>query len=134
MSSDDFEHLRYERSLLQAELDYRRRRRWEIFRWVNTVLLGVVGGVIFFQPQTLTVSQKLIGSLAILVIGLYSAAWWERQRRIGRQLHAAINDVDQGLGRPQPPYKSTLLDPVGGLFMILLLAMTAIAAIWVSPV
>ena len=54
MTGRAIEAVRLERTVLQAELDYRRRRRWEIFTWANTILIGVVGAVIIFQPQTAT--------------------------------------------------------------------------------
>jgi hypothetical protein len=134
MTGRAIEVVRLERTVLQAELDYRRRRRWEIFTWANTILIGVVGAVIIFQPQTapLTTAQQIVASVAVAVTSLYSAMWWERQRRIGVGLHERLNEVDHELGINVPANGSSILDPVGGLFMMLILGIAGVAAIWLS--
>ena len=135
MTGRAIEAVRLERTVLQAELDYRRRRRWEIFTWANTILIGVVGAVIIFQPQTattLTTAQQIVASVAVAVTSLYSAMWWERQRRIGVALHKRLNQVDHELGINVPANVSSILDPVGGLFMMLILGIAGVTAIWLS--
>ena len=47
--TDDQERWRYQRSILQDEVDYRRNRRSGIFTWASSILIAVTGGVMAIQ-------------------------------------------------------------------------------------
>ena len=47
--------------LMRYELDYRRKKQWDIFSWAMTLLVASIGGV-----------------LALSVKGEFSAPWWQR--------------------------------------------------------
>ena len=126
-----------ERAIVQHELDYRRARRWSIFTWVNTILLAVTGGVTALEQQTnesLGLAQKVVLSGAVLVLGLYSSAWWKAQRSIGTGLRQRLNDIDAKLDIRLPDGRGGVPDQIGAFYLILLLTIAAIAAIWLSGV
>jgi hypothetical protein len=135
--SDDHERWRYERSILQEEVDYRRNRRSGIFTWASSILIAVTGGVMAIQlnsGRTFSDGQRLILSSAVIVLGGYAALWWEKQRRRGQALHRDLATIDQRLEiEPRKP-TGGILDKVGGLVAIILLTIAALAAIWSSVV
>lgn len=121
------------RSIIQRELDYRRARRWQIFIWASTILVAVAAGAVALQLQagvTLSVAHKALFSIAVAVLAAYAGLWWEKQRQIGRSLHRELKRLDRDLNIAMRHKRGDVLDRVGGLYTIFLLALVAIAAIW----
>lgn len=130
----DPDELKFRRSILQDEIKYRRDRRSGIFTWASSILMAVTGGVIAIQlnsGRVLEGSQKIILSGAVLVLALYAGLWWDKQRRRGQVLRKEQVKIDLGLQLFVPEYEGSLLNKVGGLVAIILLALTALAAIWI---
>ncbi|MFL5648798.1 MAG: hypothetical protein ACJ776_10440 [Chloroflexota bacterium] len=136
-TSDDREQWRYERKILQDEVDYRRSRRSGIFTWASSILIAVTGGVMAIQlnsGRSFSDVQRWILSVAVVVLGGYAALWWEKQRKRGGAIHRQLRTIDERLGIAASERTGGLLDKVGGLVAIILLTMAAIAAIWSSAV
>jgi hypothetical protein len=121
------------RDALMKEVDYRRDRRAAIVTWSTSVLVGLTGGITFInvQSQELSAGHRVILSFAVLVFGLFAAAWWEDQRQIGREYKRRLEELDETMGwlvtAPDPLWSRL----VGGLVAILLLTVAALASIWV---
>lgn len=124
------------RGVLQHEVDYRRQRRWSIFTWANTTLVAIIGGSIALQVQAdgaLSLPQRALMSIAVLILVAYACLWWEAQRRIGSGLRSELAKLDARLDVPVPTNRGGVPDRVGGLYTIALLGLAAIAAIWLPP-
>ncbi len=133
----DRDALRYERGILQEEVKYRRDRRIAIFTWANSILIAVTGGVIALQSnsdRTLGDAQKVILSSAVLVLGVYSALWWNKQRLKGQALRGRQGEIDLQLGIDNPDHLDGRTNKVGGLVALIILTVIAITAIWVPVV
>ena len=65
--------------VLYKELEYRRRRQWEIFSWCSTLLVAITGGLIALQTRQQAspfhLGQKISISLAVLVLAAYAVFW-----------------------------------------------------------
>jgi len=122
------------RDALQHEIDYRRQRRAAIFTWANSVLIAVTGGVVALQvqgDQPISTSQRLVLSLAVLVVGAFSSLWWRDHRLQGAAARKKLDDVNAGLA-PELRYESDRLSNlVGGFYAILLMMVITLTAIWV---
>lgn len=128
--------LEFHHTVLQHEIDYRRRRRSDIFTWANTILLAITGGSIALQQQSgasLTLSQRLVVSFAVVVLAAYSILWWLRQRELGRALKARLRLVERDLGIEAASEGGTIPDWIGSVLCIVLLAAAAIASTLASP-
>lgn len=64
---------------LQKELEYRRKKQWDIFSWCSTLLVAITGGVIALRAREsafmFSSITKVIISLAVLALFFYAAFW-----------------------------------------------------------
>jgi hypothetical protein len=64
--------------VLQNDLEYRRKKQWDIFTWSSTVLLSIVGGMFVLERQGGTLTrpwEKLVVSLAALTVASFAQLW-----------------------------------------------------------
>ena len=124
------------REILQHEIDFRRERRWGIFTWASTLLVAVIGGTVALQQQSgvaLGPGQKILLSAAVVILAGYSCIWWESHRRVGSAIRKQLFELDRSLGLEWARTPTGLPRRVGGFYTILLLAIAAVAAIWLPP-
>ena len=122
-----------ERRIYQDELDYRRRRRHDIFAWSSSLLIAITGAVIaagLHVSTSLAVQDRIVATIAVAALASYSGLWWHGQRRLGQALRRRIEEIDHRLGIELPQDERGALQRVGGLLTLMLLAVVAVFAIW----
>jgi hypothetical protein len=82
---------------LQKDLDYRRKKQWDIFSWASTILLSLVGGVFALattghQPRLLW--QRGAVSFAALTVAVFAQVWihyhWQYELDLAKTIGNAI--------------------------------------------
>jgi hypothetical protein len=114
-----------ESALMYKELECRREKQWRIFSWCGTLLVAIIGGIVALawrpdDPTVFTCIQATILSVAILALVLYAELWlghnWKHEDRLAGEL------------------KLKTIEPFFGYtWAIGLLAVAALAAIWMHP-
>lgn len=63
--------------ILIRELEYRRKKQWDIFSWCSTLLVAITGGIIALQkgPSGISNGQKFSISLAVVLLAAYAIPW-----------------------------------------------------------
>lgn len=62
--------------VLRYELNYRREKQWNIFAWIATILVAVIGGIVAGKNHwEFDVCQKGIMISALVVIAIYACTW-----------------------------------------------------------
>ena len=111
---------------LQKELEYRRKKQWDIFSWCSTLLVAITAGVIALrtrEPAYLPSWQaKVIISLSVSSILTYAVVWishnWEQEIKSRERLGEKMKDHT----RPYFGYRGALV----------LLAIASLLACWIS--
>jgi hypothetical protein len=140
MSSDlerniptDFEKYKYIRDKLVEEAKYRRDRQWNVFSWVSTLLVGIIGGVIALNGNDFIFSIYHKIAISVAAVGLAAVAYV----RMRHDAHVALAytkvifklDEQQKLKFTDRKHKKWHLGNIG--FTVLLM-LAALFAIW-SP-
>jgi hypothetical protein len=125
---------KFVRDAMTAELKYRRDKMWKLFSWVNTLLTGIIGGVIALKTQpdrpfNLTPMYRIALTIAVLGLAIHACLWlqynWEKTKDIWDLLeaHSRNNEINfVKFGRPglaRYPYA------------VAVLGLAAVIAIWV---
>jgi hypothetical protein len=133
VTPEERDDLKIQRGVLQQEVDYRRARRSAIFTWASSLLVAITGGVVALQvqgDQPLQPSQKVVLSVASIILGGYAALWWDDHRRQGKFARGKVKAIEAELGIQFDQMPSLRSDLIGGLLAILLLTVTALVTIW----
>ena len=113
--------------VLHKDLEYRRKKQWDIFSWCSTILVSINGGVFALATRKgdsgWPIWERLSLSLAICAVAVFAQSWihyhWqyelERCETLGRSIGFPIFNKRPPIGYPQ------ILAP---------LAVTALLAIW----
>lgn len=119
-----------EDGVLYKELEYRRRRQWEIFSWCSTLLVAITGGLIVLQtrPQAspFHLGQKISISLAVLVLVAYAVFWIGHNDHLEQSIK---NSFDQNFKEQICPHK---YPAAGSRVAIVILGIAALWAMWYS--
>ena len=110
------------------ELEYRRKKQWDIFSWCSTILVALTGGVIVLQTREhayqLHTSQKIAISISVIAIMVYAMLWlsynWTREQEFLKIFDADETSKPAGNKRPYFGYRGA----------ILLLSVGALLATW----
>lgn len=62
------------------ELEYRRKKQWDIFSWCSTLLVAIIGGIIAlrmgtFAKQPMTYPLKWVIASAVIVLAAEAILW-----------------------------------------------------------
>ena len=118
---------KYARGVLAEEIKFRRDRRQQIFSWGSSLLIAIIGGSTALasrtQPQ-IPAPQRDGLYAAIVIVGMYSAAWITYHYYKERKFRTACKEYDAKLGLPEGLQDMWYLD----LTNLLALAGLAVAA------
>lgn len=95
MKNEDLDTLKYIHTFQMNELMFRREREFKIFAWSGTLFLGLIGLLLILKDEETIVWKlygiggRIIASISIIALGLYSISWQNRERRLGNR-HAKI--------------------------------------------
>lgn len=116
--------------VLYKELEYRRRRQWEIFTWCSTLLVAITGGLIALQTRQqaspFQLGQKISISLAVLVLVVYAVLWIAHNNGLEKSIKDCF---DPKFNERIWPHKQTA---GGSKAAIVLLGVAALWATWYS--
>ncbi|MBT3339179.1 MAG: hypothetical protein HN855_03815 [Anaerolineae bacterium] len=135
------ERLKMARAIKQKEVDHRREKRWKIFSWTSSLLVGSIAGAVAITSKVADVlawwPHKILLVIAVLVLSAYSILWiryngvalknvWGQVVELDHKLDL-YDDISQNETTPESYYK---LVSYGNT--IALLAATAILIIVLS--
>ena len=114
--------------VVQKELEYRRKKQWDIFSWSSTVFVAITGGVIVLETREkayrLHSSQKVAISVAVIALVMYAVLWLSHnltlEASVAELLGQGANAKLRGEKRPLFGYRGA----------IVLLAIAALFATW----
>jgi hypothetical protein len=78
------ETLKYAYNEQRSELDFRRRRENEIFRWSATILVVILGGLLSSPGQKVlsttnsSMVVRVLGTLVIVGLAVFSVSWQQK--------------------------------------------------------
>jgi hypothetical protein len=112
--------------LAYKELDYRRKKQWDIFSWCSTLLVAITGGVIALetaqQAYPLHRSQRAIISLAVAVLVAYAVLWighnWSMEKLARRCFSNETKEEIWGSKHKAVGYRWALVLEVAALLAI----------------
>jgi preprotein translocase subunit Sss1 len=94
MSNGQLEpNLKWALDLACSEMDYRRKKQWDIFAWVVTILVSVIGGVIVlsskeeFKPD---IGSRIAMAGALAALTAYAYFWIDQNITAETQAYQAI--------------------------------------------
>lgn len=112
---------------------HRRQRRQQVFSWANSLLVAITGGTIaltFKEGHSLPRNQRIVLSVAIAVLGVFSLLWVNHHWQVEKNAATAVKSCDTVLGVPavteMPAADWTTM------FALLLLTAAALASVWIS--
>jgi hypothetical protein len=143
--SNSLERLKFAYQLQQKEMDYRREKRWRIFSWVSSLLVGSIAGAVAItadSTKTLpTYPHKTFMIAAVLALAIYAILWEWHNRNAEANARTNMDKIEDSLKL----YEGLFLEPTdpGGSetsrssiisynLIIILLALAAIAIILLS--
>lgn len=116
--------------VLYKELEYRRRREWEIFSWCSTLLVAITGGLIALQTRQgaypFHLGQKISISLAVLVLVAYAVFWIGHNNDLEKSIKSCF---DHKFNEQICPHKYRA---AGYRAAIVILGIAALWATWYS--
>jgi hypothetical protein len=127
------ENLENARAAQKAQVEYRADKRWKIFSWVSSLLIGSIAGAAVARKRPLGRQARALTTGAVFVLALHAVIWLNYN---GRTLSAArtnLERVDERLGT----YDQVQLCPipyklgVGYEITVAVLALLAIALIYI---
>jgi len=114
--------------LAYKELEYRRKKQWDIFSWCSTLLVAITGGVIALETRQQTYplhrSQKAIISLAVAVLVVYAVLWLGHNWRMDKLARCCFSkEIKERIWGPKRK-------AVGYRWALVMLGAAALLAIW----
>ena len=112
--------------VLRYELNYRREKQWNIFAWIATILVAVIGGIAAGkQNLVFDCYQKAIMTASLIVITTYACTWIRGNIKFEEKTRGKIADYlnDQDILAKPSGFQ------LGYVFTILLLLLGALGAI-----
>ena len=113
--------------ILLKDLEYRRKKQWDIFSWCSTILLAIIGGMFALatrdRPHSWLPWQRGAISLSAVTVALFAQLWihyhWKYELEVARALTKA---ADFPILRKGPP--------LGYPHVLVALVISALFAIW----
>ena len=78
------------RDAQEKEVEYRTEKRWKIFSWASTLLIGSIAGAVAVKEIDLGCGGRVLLCFAVLVLAVYTILWLDFNRRL---LRAALNNL-----------------------------------------
>ena len=130
--------------IVRHELDYRRKKQWDIFYWTVTLLVAVIGGTVALASKgsfKFDILSRALMAASIAVISLYAVRWIDNnlkfERKARRKLLELVNTagLDNAVADPDKfefGYATTVrLVAVGAVLTILLVPIKDWPTVWV---
>jgi uncharacterized protein (DUF983 family) len=99
---DRLARLQLARKIKQAEADYRREKRWKIFSWTSSLLVGSIAGAVAITSSSNTAlplwPHKLVLILAVLTLAAYAILWIRYNGIVLENAWNHVRELDAKLG------------------------------------
>lgn len=85
---DKMDILKHIHTVQRDEVKFRRDREYQVFAWTNSIFVALIGVLLLSQPSqgviwgSYGINGKIIASIAVLVLVVYSSNWQYRNLRI----------------------------------------------------
>jgi hypothetical protein len=124
----DFEHYKFAREIISKEIEFRREKQWKIFSWTNSILVGIIGGLLAISGKGFALSkpQKALLVSAVIILTTYAWVWisqnWKKENEAKGKAVTYDSQFKLRILKFNPNRKVTL----GYIGTIVLLALAAI--------
>ena len=113
--------------ILMKDLEYRRKKQWDIFSWCSTVLLAIIGGMFALatreKPQPWLPWQRGAISLSAVIVAVFAQSWINYHYQYELELATTLaKAIDHPIFRKRPP--------LGYPHVLVALVVAALFAIW----
>jgi hypothetical protein len=91
--------------IVRYELNYRRQKQWDIFKWTVTIFLAVIGGAVTLASRgdfTFAAPLRLTMCAAIVVIAYYAVSWIDNNIDLEREARSKLPLLLAGAKLDQP--------------------------------
>jgi hypothetical protein len=101
MKSEDVDILKFIHTFQMNELMFRREREFKIFFWSGTLFLGLISLLLILEENEDAVWKSygtigtIITSIAVIILGLFSISWQNRERYLGNQNIKVISKINK---------------------------------------
>jgi len=120
-------------AIVKKEVEYRQKKRWDVFSWSSTILVAIIGGAIALQTKTvggLEDGQRMAITLAVLVLAWFAYGWlsYHREREelvVTKYFNEETSKLLLGKTGEKRPF-------FGDKLAVVFLAIAALLATWLS--
>ncbi len=139
------EILKLAQQLQQKEVDYRREKRWRIFSWASSLLVGSIAGAVAITADNTKVlpiyPHKTFMIVAVLTLAVYAIIWIRYNGIAETNARKNLHEIEKhlqlydglALENTNPEeWKSFLSSFISYGLVVFLLALAAIAIILLS--
>lgn len=74
-STQDHDHLERARGIEEGEAERRSEKRWRIFSWSSSLLIGGIAGAGVLKEDDVTCTNRLLLAGAVMVLAAYTVSW-----------------------------------------------------------
>ncbi len=130
----DFEPRKFACEVLSESIKYRRERRWLVFSWASSILIGLIGGIFALANSTgvdLSIFQRIMLSVAATTVTLCAVLWIRRGAIFQVAEQAALDELYTDFGMPR--LKHSPATTIGARSTLCILLLGALATIWLQP-
>ena len=118
--------------LARYELDYRRKKQWDIFSWVVTILVSVIGGLIALtwkgEIKPDLVSRTAM-AFALVVLTVYAIVWIRENLEAEKHADEAVRTLLRGKGLEVDVFRKSSSFPLGYVGVVLLIGIAAVVTV-----
>jgi hypothetical protein len=132
-----FEQQKFAHEMLRKEIEYRREKAWNIFSWVSTILLGVIGGVVAIASKKSEWDFRwyhaALLTFSVLALSIYSCFWIQQNLDIEKDMSKKIKLFEVKLEIRGQNEEYTKRPRFGYVITVILLTIAALISIWLVP-
>ena len=78
------------RAAQEKEVEYRTEKRWKIFSWSSSLLIGSIAGAVALKKTYLGCPERILLCFAVIALATYTVFWLDFNRR---SLHIALENL-----------------------------------------
>jgi hypothetical protein len=86
------------RSAQEREVAYRNEKRWKIFSWSSSLLIGSIAGAVAIKNINLGIPERILLCFAVIALASYTVLWLNFNRHLLDNAEKKVKKIDEELG------------------------------------